>query len=229
MYPSNHSIHRILEELIQSQPLDLLRHSQSVALLASNLSEAEGCSVSERDRIHIGSLLHDIGKQFVPSSILEKKGKLSPAEFRQIQQHPWSGYAYLINFISDATILNTVLYHHERWNGTGYPYGLEQDEIPLGARICALADVWDALTSDRCYRSAWTMSQAVDLLWAGAGSIFDPHLTFQFINMLEEGFNNGNAANLQEPTHLSIAGQSRPALESLTLTNFRRGQTTGPE
>ncbi|SRR5258706_1940748 len=226
MYPSNPSIHGILEELIQCQPLDLLQHSHSVARLAASLAEAAGCSASEQKRIHVGSLLHDIGKQFIPSSILEKKTKLSPVEFSHIQQHPWTGYAYLINFVSDATILNTILYHHERWNGTGYPYGLEQEEIPLGARVCALADVWDALTSDRCYRSAWSITQAVDLLWAGAGSMFDPHLTFQFLTIIEAESKSGNGANSQEQPHFPITGQSVSALKHPPLTNVRRGNRT---
>jgi len=186
------------------------------------LAEVAGCSASEREQIHIGSLLHDIGKQFIPSSILEKQDRLSSVEFSHIQQHPWSGYAYLINFVSEATILNTVLYHHERWNGTGYPYGLEQDEIPLGARICALADVWDALTSDRCYRRAWSITQAVELLWAGAGSMFDPHLTFQFLTLVEEGINNGDGTSSQELSHFPIAGRNA----TLPLAGVRRGNRT---
>jgi len=222
MYPSDHSKHGILEELIRSQSVELLQHSQTVAGLSVSLAEVAGCSASEQEQIYLGSLLHDIGKQFIPSSILEKKGRLSPVEFSHMQQHPWCGYAYLINFVSDATILNTVLYHHERWNGTGYPYGLEQEEIPLGARICALADVWDALTSDRCYRNAWSTPQAADLLWAGAGSMFDPYLTFQFLTLVGDGFENGNGAHPQEPSHFPIAGRSA----NLPLTGVRRGNRT---
>src|SRR5262245_18827509 len=155
MYPSNHRIHETMRELIQSQPRDLVKHSRAVSCKASDLAVVAGCSRGEQDRIRVGSLLHDIGKQFIPISILEKKDRLSRTEFRRIQEHPWIGDSYLNNFVSDPIILNTVLYHHERWNGTGYPYGLEGEQIPLGARVCALADVWDALISDRCYRSAW--------------------------------------------------------------------------
>jgi len=173
-------------DLLQVQPPDLVRHSKNVSTLAVLLSMAAGCPSATQERIRVGSLLHDIGKQFVPGRILNKQGKLAPVELLNIQEHAWLGYAHLTNFTSDATVLQTVLYHHERWNGTGYPYGLQGESIPLEARICSLADVWDALVTDRCYRSAWNDTQAIELIWAGAGSLFDPLLTSQFLGILEE-------------------------------------------
>jgi HD-GYP domain-containing protein (c-di-GMP phosphodiesterase class II) len=169
----------------------------------------------------MGSLLHDIGKQFIPIAVLEKKDRLSRKEFRQIQEHPWIGYSYLTHFVSDPIILNTVLYHHERWNGTGYPFGLEGEGIPLGARICALADVWDALISNRSYRSAWSLSRAVDLIWAGAGSLFDPQLTYQFLSMIADQFSHNTIVDVQETPALPIAGRDAPALKHVPLSDLK--------
>jgi HD-GYP domain-containing protein (c-di-GMP phosphodiesterase class II) len=136
----------------------------------------------------LGGLLHDIGKQFISNAILDKTGILTEAEFAEIQRHPWSGYQYLYRFVSDHHILHTVLYHHERWDGSGYPYGLKQEEIPLCARICGIADVYDALISQRGYRrSAWDQQQATELLWMGAGKLFDPKIMLLFLRMIEEG------------------------------------------
>jgi HD-GYP domain-containing protein (c-di-GMP phosphodiesterase class II) len=196
-----------------------------VARHAHNLSDVAGCSDREQYHIRIGCLLHDIGKQFIPNSILEKEGRLSHLEFSQIQQHPWLGYAYLNPFVSDSTILNTVLYHHERWNGTGYPYGMEGDQIPLGARICALADVWDALISNRCYRGAWSMTQAADFIWAGAGSQFDPHLTLQFLTMIEEEYSQPNGTTKKDIPALPMAGRNAPALEGVSVLDLREGMS----
>jgi putative nucleotidyltransferase with HDIG domain len=225
MYSSHPPLYgTLLEELIQRQPGELRRHSQAVACMVADLAETAGCSMVERERIRTGSLLHDIGKQFIPTSIMDKKEKLSPMEFSRVQQHPWLGYAYLNSFASDPIILNTVLYHHERWNGTGYPYGLVGDQIPLGARICALADVWDALVSDRCYRSAWSLTQALELIWAGAGSLFDPDLSYQFLNMIEAQYCDSKTAKTTESPAVPWANRNMPAWEVVHLSGQRRGK-----
>jgi HD-GYP domain-containing protein (c-di-GMP phosphodiesterase class II) len=229
MQISSNPLHETLaEELIQSQPEDLIRHGQTVARLTTDLAEAAGCPPVEQSRIHTGSLLHDIGKQFIPTSILEKKDKLSPSEFSRIQQHPWFGYVYLTSFVSDATVLNTILYHHERWNGTGYPFGLAGEQIPLGARICALADVWDALVSDRCYRSAWSLTQALDLIWAGAGSLFDPQLAYQFLNIIETQYGGTKAVQTRDVPAFPWAGRAAPAWEGIPLSTRRSPRKAKP-
>ncbi|MBI5963743.1 MAG: HD domain-containing protein [Chloroflexi bacterium] len=194
----NISTHKTLSGLLAHQPAELVRHSQNVADLSSALAALLGCPSDEIDKIYIGSLLHDIGKQFLPASILEKREKFTDREFGLVQMHTWKGYTYLNNFIADPAILHTVLYHHERWNGTGYPYHLAQNQIPLSARICAIADVWDALISDRCYRRALNMTQALDLIWTGAGSLFDPKIAAGFVSLIAEGYKVGLVANKNE-------------------------------
>lgn len=214
MFTTSDTTYTNAADLVLTQSPDLLRHSESVAALASRLSIAAGCSPAEQERVRLGSLLHDIGKQFIPRSILEKEGRLTPAEFARIQKHPWIGYTYLNDFVSDAVILQTVLYHHERWNGTGYPYGLKGDHIPLEARICALADVWDALVSDRCYRSAWNATQAMELIWAGADSLFDPLLAGQFLSIVEEQTLSAESSSLQGRPALPITPPFVPVIVS---------------
>jgi HD-GYP domain-containing protein (c-di-GMP phosphodiesterase class II) len=216
----NHT-HGSLHELIQFQPRDLSQHSNSAARLARDLAEAAGLSTLEQELVYLGSLLHDIGKQFIPAAILGKQGKLSSGEFSRLQQHPWLGYAYLNNFVSDPVILHTVLYHHERWNGTGYPYGLEGEQIPLGARICALADVWDALISDRCYRRAWSLDQVMDLIWTGAGSLFDPQLASQFLTVIEAHYCYGDHEETSEAPTIPATSWNGLVLEDIPSIDSR--------
>jgi HD-GYP domain-containing protein (c-di-GMP phosphodiesterase class II) len=179
---------KYLEDLIIAQPMELRQHAQKVAGWSAAMAVLYECSQEEVDQIYLGGLLHDIGKQFVSENILNKNGTLIKKELDQIQLHPWHGYVYLTQFLSDSSILNTVLYHHERWNGTGYPFGLKHDGIPLGARICAIADVWDALISERCYRNAWSRKQAMELIGTGAGSLFDPYITLLFLRLIKDEY-----------------------------------------
>lgn len=138
------------------------------------------------------SILHDIGKIAVPDEILNKPGKLTETEFEAIKQHTVIGGEMLANadkrfreqlgrrsFLSLAQAI--ALHHHEKWDGSGYPDGLSGDEIPLAARITAICDVYDAVTSDRVYKKAWSHQEAVDLILKGRGSHFDPVITDVFL------------------------------------------------
>jgi putative nucleotidyltransferase with HDIG domain len=213
--------HMALHELMQSQPRELFQHSHAVARLAGDLAQAAGCTRAEQERIQMGSLLHDIGKQFIPIAILEKQAALSRAEYCRIQQHAWLGYAYLNSFVSDSVLLNTVLYHHERWDGGGYPFRMKADEIPLGARICSLADVWDSLTSDRCYRPAWSLPEAAEYIWDRAGSFFDQALAHEFLNLLEtQAARNGRTIR-KEPA--ALPAPNGPNLQRLPLSDMQGG------
>lgn len=159
-------------------------HSQRVADLVVRLAREAG--VAEEEIVHIrrGALLHDIGKLGVPDSILLKEGPLSDEEWAIMRQHPQHAYDWLapISFLRKA--LEIPYSHHERWDGGGYPLGLRGEEIPLPARLFALVDVWDALTSDRPYRPAWAPEAACEMIRAGAGSHFDPHLTPLFLGIV---------------------------------------------
>jgi HD-GYP domain-containing protein (c-di-GMP phosphodiesterase class II) len=131
--------------------------------------------------LEYGFLLHDIGKIGVPDSILDKKGPLGPEELLLMRQHPLIG-AELLNDVPllDGEGLQVVRSHHERWDGHGYPDGLKGDEIPLGARIFALADALDAMTSDRPYRRAMRWTAARDEIVAQSGKQFDPDVVEAF-------------------------------------------------
>jgi HD-GYP domain-containing protein (c-di-GMP phosphodiesterase class II) len=150
--------------------------------------------VREADLVHVrrGVLLHDIGKMVVPDSILLKPGPLSDDEWRLMRQHPQTAYDLLspIEYLRPA--LDVPYAHHERWDGTGYPRGLRGSQIPLAARIFAVVDVWDALTSDRPYRAAWTRAQARAHLQEQAGKGFDPPVVEAFLRLID-GYEIGAA------------------------------------
>jgi putative two-component system response regulator len=122
--------------------------------------------------------MHDVGKIGIPDSILLKPGKLTPEEFDVMKRHPLIG-AEIIGY-SDAPLLqlahSVALYHHEKWDGSGYPYGLAGEAIPIEARLVAMADVFDALTSTRPYKKAWTVEAALDHIRQQSGKHFDPRV-----------------------------------------------------
>ena len=130
-----------------------------------------------------GSLLHDIGKMNVPDAILMKEGPLSPSERELIEKHPDWAYEMLapVTYLQEA--LEIPRFHHERWNGTGYPNRLKGEEIPLPARIFSVVDVWDALTSDRSYRGAMDPQEAMDYIRSQAGIAFDPQVVEAFVRL----------------------------------------------
>lgn len=149
-------------------------HSRNVARYAVALGEGLGLSSGELMNIHYGAILHDIGKIGVPEVILNKPGRLDPEEFQIIKAHPAIGANILapIDFLGEA--LNIVRYHHERYDGSGYPDGLKGESIPYAARVVGIADAWDAMTSHRAYRRALGMEAAIRELQEGAGGQFDP-------------------------------------------------------
>ncbi len=151
-------------------------HSTRVTVLSEQIARKMG--VPEKELIHIrrGALLHDIGKIAIPDQILLKPGQLDPQEWALMRTHPQIGYEMLAEIEYLQPALDIPLYHHERWDGTGYPFGISGEDIPLAARIFALVDVWDALTSDRPYRAAWQKSRAYEYILSQAGKHFDPQV-----------------------------------------------------
>ncbi len=152
--------------------------TQGHALRVSDLAVALGrrLGMSEPDLVHLrrGALLHDIGKMVVPDAILHKPGPLTEEEWAVMRQHPAHGRDFLVKVGYLAPALDVPYCHHERWDGTGYPRGLRGEEIPLSARVFAVADAYDALTSDRPYRKAWSAEATLAYIRAQAGSHFDP-------------------------------------------------------
>lgn len=149
-------------------------HSRNVARYAVALGEGLELSSEELMNIHYGAILHDIGKIGISEFILNKPGRLAPDEFLTIQAHPTIGANILapIDFLGEA--LDIVRYHHERYDGGGYPAGLKGESIPYAARVVGIADAWDAMTSHRSYRRALTIKTAIRELQEGAGGQFDP-------------------------------------------------------
>ncbi len=159
-------------------------HSKRVTNLAVRLAQAMGIEGEALLNVRRGALLHDIGKMGTSDAILHKNGSLDPAEMEEIQRHPLDGFDLLnkIDFLQPA--LDIPLYHHEKWDGTGYPYGLKGEDIPIFARIFAVVDVFDALSHDRIYRPALANEEVIDYLTAQKGRHFDPDIVDKYLELL---------------------------------------------
>jgi len=144
------------------------------------LGEALGWRGEQLEQLRIAGLLHDLGKIGVPGSILNKQGRLSEEEYAIIQRHPEDGAQILSKIKMLHPHVPIIRYHHEWFNGNGYPAGLRGDEIPIGARVMAVADAFDAMTADRPYRKGLPAEQAIMRLEEAAGSQFDPQLVALF-------------------------------------------------
>lgn len=157
-------------------------HSQRVTDKSVEIALRIGISLEKIIHVRHGALLHDIGKMAIPDAILFKPGPLSTYERNVMEQHP----AYAYNLLSPIKYLQpalTIPYsHHERWDGTGYPQGLKADDIPMEARIFSIVDVWDALISDRPYRSAWPEEKTKQYLWDNRNIQFDPTILDVFLD-----------------------------------------------
>jgi HD-GYP domain-containing protein (c-di-GMP phosphodiesterase class II) len=162
-------------------------HTQRVTDMTLRLARAMGVAEGDLVDIRRGALLHDIGKMGIPDSILLKPGPLTEEEWKVMRRHP----VYAYDFLSPTPYLRPALdipyCHHEKWDGTGYPRGLRGEGIPRAARIFAVADVWDALRSDRPYRAAWTAVKAREYIREQAGKHFDPRVVEVFLRIESQG------------------------------------------
>lgn len=160
-------------------------HSERVGRLAVLTGKALELTPDELQLLEWSGLLHDVGKIGIPEHILNKPGALTPDEFELIKRHPRLGYDVLRPISNLESVLEAVLYHHENWDGSGYPRGLRGEQIPRAARILHVVDIFDALTSTRSYRRRLDFESALKMLAEGAGRETDPHITSVFIKTLK--------------------------------------------
>ena len=162
---------------------EMAGHTDRVIYLTTQLAQKVYVEPDELPSIRRGSMLHDIGKMGIPDSILLKSGSLTDEEWEVIHRHPVFGYELLspISYLRDITDIPYC--HHEKWSGDGYPRGLKAEEIPLSARIFAVADVWDSLTTDHPYRLAWSAREARSYIASQSGKHFDPQVVTAFMEL----------------------------------------------
>jgi HD-GYP domain-containing protein (c-di-GMP phosphodiesterase class II) len=156
-------------------------HTRRVTELTVRLAKKCGVKEDEIPHIQRGALLHDIGKLSIPDSVLLKTSSLSKSDWELIRRHPQFAYDLLSNIAFLFPALAIPHHHHEKWDGTGYPYGLKGEQIPPAARIFAVADVYNALTSDQLYRKAWPVEEAREHIREQSGKHFDPRIVEQFL------------------------------------------------
>ena len=170
---------------IQERDIVTYEHSRRVAMYAQRLARYLGWSRREARDLALAALVHDLGKTWIANDILMKSAALSDEERRTMQRHPIIGARILIGCDVHPFYVETVLYHHEAWDGRGYPTGLKGEEIPLSARILTVADVYDVLTSQRPYKVALSEEAARERLMLGAGRSFDPMVVRAFVYLLD--------------------------------------------
>jgi HD-GYP domain-containing protein (c-di-GMP phosphodiesterase class II)/DNA-binding SARP family transcriptional activator len=171
---------------LETQDKEASGHTKRVMELALELAREMDFDEKELINIRRGALLHDIGKLSIPDEIILKPGKLTEDEFKVVKKHPEFAQKWLSQIELLKPALQIPYYHHEKWDGTGYPQGLAGEDIPLVARMFSVVDVWDVLISDRPYRRALSKEEAIDILISEKGSQFDPKVVDHFINVLEK-------------------------------------------
>jgi PAS domain S-box-containing protein len=185
-------------------------HWRRVEELTMKLAAKLGLEEDTLVDLQRGALLHDIGKMGIPDQILLKNGRLTKEERKQIGRHPLDAYELLHSIDGLQSALDIPLYHHERWDGNGYPHGIENEDIPLPARIFAVVDVWDALQTDRPYRKAFTRSEALLHMKKQSGKHFDPRVVKVFLDLIEEDYQEDQQSpqelDLETPAKVEITG-----------------------
>jgi putative nucleotidyltransferase with HDIG domain len=161
-------------------------HTLRVTELTLRLAERMGIGAPAAIHIRRGALLHDIGKLGVPDSILHKPGKLTDEEWTVMRRHTESAREMLSPIVYLRPAIDIPYCHHEKWDGSGYPRGLKAEQIPIAARIFSVVDVWDALTSDRPYRPAWSREKTIEYIREQSGKHFDPRIVEAFLQLIAE-------------------------------------------
>lgn len=176
-----------LVSIVESRDPYVYGHSRGVNTYAVALAEAMGLPPDEVSRVSTAALLHDVGKIGIPDEVLNKKEKLTKENWDAIKAHPRLGANIVGNMPQLVPCVNSILHHHERWDGRGYPDGLKGEEIPVEARILAIADTFEAMSSARPYRPAFSRQEVIEELRRCAGSQFDPNLVELFMAIIEAG------------------------------------------
>ena len=195
-----HRFHHLVEQWaqsIESKDAYTLGHCQRVADYACAIATDMGFDETTLFWFRVGALLHDVGKIVVPSDILNKPGSLTPEERAIMERHPTAGVELLRDVEFPWDVVPMIRGHHERWDGHGYPDGLAGESIPLAARILCVADVYDALTSQRPYRRAFETREALQLMSADAGRQFDPEILTRFFRLV---------SRLSDPSAVKLSG-----------------------
>jgi len=162
-------------------------HSGRVAEYAVKLAAAVGMEAKDLENLRLAASLHDLGKIGIPDEVLHKPDRLAPEEYELIKKHPLIAVQILQPLAVVQDIIPWIKHHHERYDGGGYPDGLRGEDIPLGARLIALADSFDAMTTDRPYRRALSTEAALAEIRQGTGRQFDPRLALAWLNLMKEG------------------------------------------
>jgi HD-GYP domain-containing protein (c-di-GMP phosphodiesterase class II) len=173
-----------LVQLIDLKDFTTGIHSSRVVAWSVALSKLAGLSNEETHHVEIAAALHDLGKIGIPDTILKKPSRLTPEEQAIMRMHPEYGWTVIKDFPGCRTASSLILHHHEMWDGTGYPAGLKGEDIPVGARIVAITDAFDAMTTDRCYRKGMPTETALTTLERFAGTQFDPYLVPMFAKLI---------------------------------------------
>ena len=173
-------------QTLELRDIETAGHSRRVTDYAMKLAQQMGFTGEALNDFYRGATLHDIGKIGIPDSILLKPDRLTETEMNLMRQHTQYAFKVLSNVGFSGPVVDIPHYHHEKWDGSGYPEGLKGEEIPLAARVFAIVDVWDALSSDRPYRPAWTNEKVLDYLWEESGKHFDPEVVKTFLELLQK-------------------------------------------
>lgn len=180
------SISSIFFMLNGDENMSLRSHSNKVCTISFQIGKRVGLTEDELKELSIAALLHDIGKTKIPAEILNKKGRLTEEEMKIMKQHVRIGADTVRNMGYNDKIIASVLYHHEKYNGDGYLEGISGENIPLFSRIITLADSFDAMTSNRCYKKAMPITKAIDEIRVNSGYQFDPKLCNEFLKALNK-------------------------------------------
>jgi len=201
-------------------------HLQRVQVYATELGKELGLTEEERDALRAAALLHDIGKLAVPEHIISKPGRLTPEEFEKMKIHPIVGAEILERVQFPYPVVPIVRAHHEKWDGTGYPYGISGEDIPIGARILSAVDCLDALATDRQYRRALPLADAMKIVQSEAGKAYDPRVVDLLMERYMELEQKAVALNSQSQlsTEIKVSNGIAPAAGFESVANSERSK-----